>query len=183
MELTLVGGAIAEEAGCHAFLALQLVGERETHGDRQAAAHDGVATVEAPADVEQVHRAAAAARAAVRLAVHLGHDRARRHTARERMAVLAVRGHHRVIAGERGHRARRNRFFSDVQVQEPADLLLGVELRALLFEAAHAQHLTQEGERLVGGDVELAHQSASTGARTIPASSTPQGWQRVPVPL
>ena len=56
--------------------------------------------------VEQVHRAALAARAAVDAAEQLGHHRARRHAARERLAVIAVgrddvvvRAQHRDRAG------------------------------------------------------------------------------------
>ena len=41
--------------------------------------------------VEHVHRAALAARAAVDAAEQLGHDGARRHAARERLPVIAVR--------------------------------------------------------------------------------------------
>ena len=69
---------------------LQLVGEREPDRDRQAPADDRVAAVEAARDVEEVHRAAATATAAVGLAEHLGHQRPRRHTARQRLPVLAV---------------------------------------------------------------------------------------------
>ncbi len=52
---------------------LQLVGEREADGERQPAADDRVAAVEARRGVEDVHRAAAAAAAALGFAVHLGH--------------------------------------------------------------------------------------------------------------
>jgi hypothetical protein len=68
--------AVAEEAGGHARSPLHLVGQRQAGGQRQAAADDGIAAEQPGRAVEQVHRAAAAARAAFLLAVHLGHDRA-----------------------------------------------------------------------------------------------------------
>ena len=67
-----------------------LVGQREADRDRQAAGDDRVAAVEARDGVEEVHRAAATAAAAFLLAVHLGHDRAGRDAAHERVAMLAV---------------------------------------------------------------------------------------------
>ena len=49
--------------------------ERGADRDRQVPADDAPAAVEAPLDVEQVHRAAVAARDAGRLAEELRHDR------------------------------------------------------------------------------------------------------------
>ena len=51
--------------------------ERRADRDRQVAADDAPAAVEAALDVEQVHRAAVAARDAGRLAEELGHHRGR----------------------------------------------------------------------------------------------------------
>ena len=60
-ERALVGGAVAEHAHRHGVLALVVGGERHAGGQRQVAADDPVAAQEAPLQVEQVHRAAAAA--------------------------------------------------------------------------------------------------------------------------
>ena len=67
MELALGDRAVAEEARRDRLAPLHLVGQREADRERQAAADDGVAAVEARGDVEEVHRAAAAAAAALAL--------------------------------------------------------------------------------------------------------------------
>ena len=97
MELALGDGAVAEEAGGDALAALQPVGEGEPDRDREAAADDRVAAVEAARDVEEVHRAAAPAAAAGRLAEHLRHQRRRR----------AARGRAPARARGRSRRSRR----------------------------------------------------------------------------
>ncbi len=66
--------AFSEEAGRDAVAPGELLGEREAHGYRQATGHDRVATVEPVLGIEQVHRTAVAARAAVDPSEHLGHD-------------------------------------------------------------------------------------------------------------
>ena len=60
------------------------------------------------------------------------------------MSVLAVGGHDRVVGVERLHRADGNRFFTDIQVDEAADLGRAVQLGAFLLETADAQHLAQQ---------------------------------------
>ena len=92
VELALGRRALAEEAGGDMRRAAHLVGQRQAHRQRQAAADDGIAAIEAVRGVEQVHRAAAPARGAGRLAIHLGHDLVHRHAAHQRMAVLAIGG-------------------------------------------------------------------------------------------
>jgi hypothetical protein len=62
------------------------------------------------------------------------------------MAMLAVGGDDGVGRLERLHRADRHRLLADVEVKEAADLLLRVQLRALLLEAADPDHLPQELE-------------------------------------
>jgi hypothetical protein len=73
VEFALGHGALAEEAGRDVGGVLHPVGERQTAGERQAAADNGVAAIEIGGLVEQVHRAAAPARTAFGLAVHLRH--------------------------------------------------------------------------------------------------------------
>ena len=127
---------------------LHLVGQREADRDRQPAADDRVAAVEARGGIEDVHRAAAAAAAALLLAVHLRHQAVRRDAARQRVAVLAIRRDDGVLRRQRLHHADGDRLLADVEVQEAADLAGAVELRALLLEAADAQHLVQQVERV-----------------------------------
>ena len=80
-------------------------------------------------------------RAAGDLAEELGQQRARRHALRERDAVVAVGRDHVVVGLERGERADGDRLLPDVEVQEAADLALGVAARALLLDAADEEHL------------------------------------------
>ena len=83
---------------------------------------NGIAAVEAARHVEQVHRPATSAAAAVGLAVHLGHERAGRDAPRQRMAVLAVRGHDGIIRREGLHGPDGHRLLADVEVEETVDL-------------------------------------------------------------
>ena len=83
---------LAQEADDDLIAAAILDREADAGGERNVAADDAVAAEEVRVGVEQVHRAALAARAAVLAAEQLGHDGARRHPARERLAVIAVGG-------------------------------------------------------------------------------------------
>ncbi len=149
VELALRDGTVAEEAGGHPATALQVVREAESHGERQAAGHDGVATVEAGGGVEQVHRAPAPAAATLELALELRHRRAHRESPGERMAVLPVGGDHGVIGREGLHHADGARLLADAEVEEAADRRLAVELDAALLEATDPQHLAQQVEGVV----------------------------------
>ena len=144
VELAFGDGAFAEEACRHAPASLELVRERETHGEREAAAHDRVAPEEAAAGVEDVHRAAAAAAAALELAVHLGEEAPGGDAASEGVAVLPIGGDDRIVRLERLEGAHGDGLLADVQMQEAADLPRAVELRTLLLEAPDAQHLAQQ---------------------------------------
>ncbi len=84
------------------------VPERQTDCDRKSAADDRVAAVEAPADVEEVHRAAPPSAAAFDAAEHLGHDRPSGDPAGQRVTVLAV-GRDDVVLGLQGSASRRPR--------------------------------------------------------------------------
>ena len=99
MELAFGDGALAEEAGRDLGPALHMVGERQAGGDRQPAADDGVASVEAGGGVEDVHRAAAALTRPLDLAEHLRHHRARGDAPGQSVAVLAVGGDDGVVRG------------------------------------------------------------------------------------
>jgi hypothetical protein len=60
-EVAGVGGAVAEHADGDGVLALVVGGEPESRGQGQGPADDPVTAHEAPLEVEDVHRAAAAA--------------------------------------------------------------------------------------------------------------------------
>jgi hypothetical protein len=55
VEFALGDCSISEETGRHSLPVLQLVGQCQTHSNGQAAADDGVPTVEAATRVEKVH--------------------------------------------------------------------------------------------------------------------------------
>ena len=149
MELAFGHRALAEEAGGDSRATLHAVREREADGEREACSHDRVAAVESGGGVEHVHRATAAAAAALDLAEHLRHEPARVDSARQRMAVLAIGGHDRVVRRETLQRADGHGLLADVEVQEAADLALAVLLRARLLEAPDAHHPAQEPQRVV----------------------------------
>ena len=68
---------------------------------------------------------------------------AARDAAYQRVSVLAVGRHDRVVRLERLHRADRDRFLADIQMEETTDLGVAVQLRAPFLEAADAHHLAQ----------------------------------------
>ena len=57
------------------------------------------------------------------------------------MAVLSIGGHDVVVLTKRVQSPHRDGLLPDVEVQEPANLLLCVELRALFLEPANANHV------------------------------------------
>ena len=169
MEGAVVDGRFAEEAGDDLVAAAILDGEGDARGDRDVATDDAVAAEEVAALVEEVHRAALAAHAAVGAAEELGHDRAGGEAARERLPVVPVRGDHVVIGAKHREGAGGDRFLSDVEVAEAADLSERVGLGAALLEAALEEHgaeqLAVEGDR--GGVGLLAgHHEATPAAWT-----------------
>ena len=113
--------AVAELAEDRLRAALAHEREREAGGDRQLAGDDAPAAVEAALDVEQVHRAAAAVRAAVGAAEQLGHDGLGRDAAREREAVAAVAGDEQVVRLERVHGADGGGLLAGREVAVAAD--------------------------------------------------------------
>jgi CHAD domain-containing protein len=85
-----VGGPVAELTEHRTERVLVVDRERRADGDRQMAPDDAPAAQEATIDVEQVHRAAVAARHTRLLAEQLGHDGCRRAPDGERRGVVAV---------------------------------------------------------------------------------------------
>ena len=116
-----VDRAVAELADDRLLLALAYEREREPGGERELAADDAPAAVVAALGVEQVHRAAAAVRAAVALAEQLGHDRLGRRAAREREAVRAVAGDEQVVLLHRVDHADAGRLLAGGEMAVAAD--------------------------------------------------------------
>ena len=133
--------AVAELADHGLLLAATDHGEREAGGDRQLAGDDAPAAVEAAVDVEQVHRAAAAVRAAVGAAEQLRHHRLRRYPAGEREAVTAITGDELVVVLHRVDHADGRRLLAGGEVAVAADLGGLVLALGLGLEHADQHHL------------------------------------------
>ena len=119
--------------------------EADAGRERHVAADDAVAAEEVRGCVSNMCIEPPLPRAhAVDAAEQLGHHGARRHAARERLAVVAVRRDDVVVGAEQRERAGAHRFLSDVQVAEAADLAERVRLGAALLEAALQQHRAQQ---------------------------------------
>ena len=144
MEGADVRRAVAEEGDGDARLVAQLERKRGAGDRRQPAADDGV-RAEVPAlDVVQVHRAAVAVRAALELAVELGHQLVRVRPLRERVAVRAVRRGDDVAVLERAADADGDGLLADRDVEEARQLAGAEALLDLLLEAADQEHLAEE---------------------------------------
>ena len=176
VELSFVGRAVAKEASGDTRLAFHLVGQGKANGDRQATTDDGVPAVESPLRRKQMHRTATATRATVGLPVHLGHDLSSGNAANQGMAVLPIGRHDVVVLTQRVQSPHRDGLFADVKVQEPADLLLRIELRALLLEPSNANHVAQQarGPRHV--------RCRASIALLLPGSTCPLRASRAPAP-
>ena len=121
--------------------------------------------------VEQVHRPAAPAAAALDLPLELGHGRAHGHAPGQRVAVLAVGGHHGVVGLERLHDADGAGLLADREMEEATDPHVAVELDAALLEAPDPDHLAQQVETVparasesdpAGGGDGVGHGTASS---------------------
>jgi len=140
VEATNIGRALPEEAHGDPVFASILRLERGPGGKCKVAADDAPAPEEPPLDIEEVHRTAQAARAAGVFTEKLCHRGVGRHSASERDAMVAVRLKDVVAIFEDFCCGDRDRLLPDVQMEEPADVALGVVARRLLFEAANHHH-------------------------------------------
>ena len=103
------------------------------------------------------------AAAAVDAAEELGHDRVGVRAARERVAVRAVGRDEVVLVAHRARRPDDRRLLADGEVQEAADLRLGVHLARALLEAADEQHRRQP----LAGDVGLGERALGHRPDTV----------------
>ena len=153
VERAVVRRAVPEERHAHpvGFEQHGRVAAAGRQGD--ARPDDAAGAHEADLGLEQVHRAAAAARAAGGAAHHLGDQFARRHALGQGMAVAAVRAEHGVIVAQVRAHARRHRLLADVGMHAAVDFARRVELDQLLLGAADEQHGAVERQQLVFGRV------------------------------
>ena len=94
----------------------------------------------------------------------LGHDVVGVRAARERVAVRAVGRDQVVPVAHRAHRADDRRLLADREVQEAADLGLGVHLARALLEAADEHHRLEPLARVVTS----RQRPGSAGALLLP---------------
>src|SRR6476620_12130517 len=98
MKFALCYRSISEEAACDAWLAAHFVRKRQANCNGKSPAHYRIAAVESKLCIEQVHRSAAAPATTFLLNKHLRHHGTWRHASCQCMAVLAIRGHDRIVA-------------------------------------------------------------------------------------
>src|SRR5438067_950367 len=146
-EITLVGGAVAEERHRHPVLALQ--GERRARGRRDAAAHDPEAADQPVLEVDHVHRSGPPAAYSAGPPEELVEQALRLNTQRERMAVAAVGPGHPVLRLQHRAHAHRHRLLPRVQVRGAVHLALEEQVLHRVLEAPDQQHPAVELERLV----------------------------------
>ena len=152
VELAFGDGAVAEIASRDRRTVLHLVCQRQPDRNRQSASDDCVSSVESPARVKKVHRAAMAVAAARALPIHFGHQYSRGHSPGQRVPVFAIGGNDRILRSECLHRTHAGRFLSDVEMKKAVNLLEAVHLRRFFLEAADAEHLSQEEQRVLAAD-------------------------------
>mmetsp|Transcript_29212 Transcript_29212/g.72879 ORF Transcript_29212/g.72879 Transcript_29212/m.72879 type:complete len:293 (-) Transcript_29212:84-962(-) len=149
--------ALAAEDDGHAVVALrrdaqvpvQQDGARGAHRVRQLLRDESPAALEVRLLVVDVHRPARPAARARVLGEELGHHRAGRHAARERVRVLAVVRVLDVAALDRVGHEGGDRLLAVVQVHEATDVALHVRLVARVLElAAELHHLVRLEEVL-----------------------------------
>ena len=144
MELTLGHSTFAKKAGCHRVLTAHPVCKRKPAGKRQATADNRVSTIEVGARIKQMHRAATPARASLSLAIHLGKNRGHRDAPHQRVTVFAVGGDQAIPLLQNGDHTGGDRLLPVIEMQKPADLLLGVEFGAFVLELADPDHIAQQ---------------------------------------
>ncbi len=181
MEGADVGRGLAEEADAELVAASILVGKRHAGRQRNVAADDPVPSQESGGGVEDMHRAALAARRPGRLPEQLGHYCAAGEPAGQRVAVFAVGADDVIVGSERGHDAHRHRFLADVEVAESADLAERVGLAGLFLEPPDQQHLAEIGsvERLggrVGGLLRTCRGGHGVALVALAWSTCSQAW-------
>jgi hypothetical protein len=113
-QLALVRRAVAVQRNDHLVLLLVLAAERDAGAERHLRADDAVAAVEAALSVVEVHRAAAALRAAGAAAEQLGERRLDATAARYVETVIAIRRNQVILASQRSLDARIHSLLSAV---------------------------------------------------------------------
>ncbi len=115
-----------------------------------------------------MHRPALALGAAGDLAVDLGHEGLGIHADRDRVTVIAVRGDHVVVGAHQRTATDGHGLLADIEVEKAADFLGLIGAQAPLLKPADADHLAEELDAGLGGQVcidrsQMALFSAASG--------------------
>ena len=118
VELALGDRPVAEEAGGHLVPTLQMVGQGQPDREREPAADDGVAAEEAGRPRRRGASSRPGPGCSPRPCPRARPWRPASRCPRQRVAVLAVGGHHRVVGRERLHDPDRARLLADAEMEE-----------------------------------------------------------------
>jgi hypothetical protein len=151
VEITDVGRAFSQDAEYGVMLSLIADPQSYTCGDRQVTSHDGMPAPVIVLGAGKVHGTALAPTDASGLAQELCHHCLWIQSAGNGPPMIAIGCEQMVCRKQRFAGADGDRFLSDVKMQEPADLSLGVQLSGFLFESPDEDHLPIELEKLVFG--------------------------------
>ncbi len=152
IDLTLVGGAVAEIGDAHGIIAAVAVGKGQTGAERHLRTDNAVAAIKVFRLAEHVHGAALALGVAPAASCQLGHHAFGLHARREHVTVVAVSRYDLVALLERHLHPDDHGFLADIEVAEPADRAHAIKLPGLLLEAPDQQHLAQRCEFLFPGE-------------------------------
>ena len=119
MKRAFVHRAVTEEADGDCIAAQHLVAHRGADGEWQSTPDDGIAAIERCGAVKDVHRAAAPPAAAFQLPIHFSPQRVHADATCQRLAVLAIGGHDRVLRLQRLDHGDRNGLLTVVEMHEP----------------------------------------------------------------
>ena len=114
----MIDGAVTEEGDRDVVLAAHAGADAGTDGVTDSGRHDAVGPEQSDAPVVEMHGAAAPAATSVPPAEELGHQRARRDTLGQSVAVPAMRGGDPVAGAEMRAYADCGRLLPDVKMQE-----------------------------------------------------------------
>ena len=155
MERAVADRAIAEEGNGDLARFLQHIAVARARRHQNARPDDAARAQHANLGLEDVHTAAASVRATRHLAEQFGDHLARRHALGERVAVAAMRAHHRVALAQVRADRRRDRLLTDVRMACAGDEPGLMQPRQLLLAATNLQHLPIEAKHLVFTDLRL----------------------------
>ena len=96
------------------------------------------------------------------------------------MAVLTIGRDHRVRRRQRLHRTDGDRLLADVEMHEPADFLLLIQLGAFLLETPDARHRAEQLQQMLASQMwldgmDVAHDGASSKIEWPPSGGPISG--------